>query len=444
MTSLNIWWFSQYASTPDQQFTTQHDLAKKLVEKGHRVTFFAAGFSHYKFKEIRLKPGEEWREDECEGVRFIWIKTPPYRANDWKRAYNMGSFAWKAYRLARKLDEKPDVIIGTTFHPLSSLAAYESARSKRVPFIFEVKDLWPLTMVQFGKLSTKHPLAVVLGFLERFLARRATRIMTTLPSASDYYGELGVPKDKVVWIPNGLVLSRYETLKPYNGQISHPCKFVYAGGHVEAFPIDMILRAAQIEQEKDNDSHFLFVGGGQDKPKLMQLAKELKLQNVEFRDTVPKSELYRVMEQADAFMLTMRDLPGLYRYGISFNKLCDYVASGRPVLFAGNASNNVVKEYKCGIVVPPENPEAFAEAIREFRNLSNEERAEMGRNGIRCAKERFDISVLGDRLEQMLLSVADDSRGLPGASRGSSESRSASQNAGTTDAGSKYATAVAQ
>jgi glycosyltransferase involved in cell wall biosynthesis len=443
MTSLNIWWFSQYASTPDQQFTTQHDLAKKLVEKGHRVTFFAAGFSHYKFKEIRLKPGDDWREEECEGVRFIWIKTPPYRANDWKRAYNMCSFAWRAYRLGRRLDEKPDVIIGTTFHPLSSLAAYGAARSKRVPFVFEVKDLWPLTMVQFGRLSPKHPLAIGLGLLERFLARRATRIMTTLPRAADYYAELGISKDKVEWIPNGLVLSRYETLKPYSGNIAHPCRFVYAGGHVEAFPIDTILRAAGIEQENDNDSHFLFVGGGQDKPKLVQLANELKLRNVEFRDMVPKSELYRVMEQADAFILTMRDLPGLYRYGISFNKLCDYVASGRPVLFAGNASNNVVKEYKCGIVVPPENPRAFAEAIREFRSLTDEQRAEMGRNGVRCAKERFDISVLGDRLEQLLLSAADDSRGLPGASRDSGESGTASRNAGTPEAGSKDATVVA-
>src|SRR5580698_9630183 len=112
---LNIWWFSQYASTPDQQFTAQYDLAKRLVEKGHRVTIFASGFSHYKFKEIRLKPHEKWRAEECEGVRFIWLRTSPYNANNWKRILNMCSYAWRAYRLARSWkEEEVDVIVGTT------------------------------------------------------------------------------------------------------------------------------------------------------------------------------------------------------------------------------------------------------------------------------------------------------------------------------------------
>ena len=156
---MDIWWVSQYASTPDQQFTTQHDLARRLVEKGHRVTFFAAGFSHYKFKEIRLREGESWRAEEYDGVRFIWIKTPPYQKNDWKRALNMCIFAWRAYWTARKLRESPDVIIGTTFQPLASLSAYAVSVSKQRPFVFEVKDLWPLTMIEFGRLSPKSPVA---------------------------------------------------------------------------------------------------------------------------------------------------------------------------------------------------------------------------------------------------------------------------------------------
>jgi glycosyltransferase involved in cell wall biosynthesis len=407
---LSVWWFSQYASTPDQQFTTQHDLAKRLVEKGHRVTFFSAGFSHYKFKEIRLRAGEKWRTEQYDGVRFVWIKTPPYSANDWRRAVNICSYAWRAYQLARSWDERPDVIIGTTFHPLASLSAYAVCISKRRPFIFEVKDLWPLTMIQFGRLSSWSPIAIGLGALEKFLARRATRIMTTLPGAAEYYSRLGVPKEKIVWIPNGLDLSRYATLEPYTGGIVGPCILMYAGGHVSANALETILRAARIEQENGSRVRFLLVGDGQEKVKLIQLTQELDLRNVEFRDAVPKSELFRVLEKADAFILSMRDLPGLYRYGMSFNKLCDYVASGRPVLFAGNPSHNVVAEFRCGIVIPPEDPQAFAKAIREFERLTPEQRAEMGRNGIRCAKERFDIAMLADRLEKMLLSVVEDSK----------------------------------
>ena len=409
MSKLNIWWLSQYASTPDQQFTAQHDLAKRLVEKGHRVTFFAAGFSHYKFKEIRLQPGEAWRADDYDGVRFVWIKTSPYSTNDWRRVLNICTYAWRAYRLARGWEESPDVIIGTTFHPLASLAACALSRSKRKPFVFEVKDLWPLSMIEFGRLRSKGLMARSLRLIEKRLARRAARIMTTLPGAADYYGRLGISRQKITWIPNGVELSRYAKLKPYSGQLSGSCTLVYAGGHVQASALDTVLRAARIEQENGNKARFIFVGGGQEKPRLIQMAGDLKLGNVEFRDAVPKKDLFRVMEQADLFVVTMRNLPGLYRYGISFNKLCDYLASGRPVLFAGNTTNNVVEEFRCGMVVPPEDPNAFAAAIGKFINLSREERAEMGENAIRCARERFDIDMLAKRLEQMLVSVAQES-----------------------------------
>lgn len=412
---LHIWWVSQYASTPDQQFTTQYDLARRLVAKGHRVTFFAAGFSHYKFKEIRLKAGESWCAEEYDGVRFIWIKTPPYKKNDWKRALNICVFAWRAYRTARALPESPDVIIGTTFHPLASLSAHAVAVSKQRPFVFEVKDLWPLTMIQFGRLSPKSPVAWGLSLLERYLARRAVKIMTTLPGAVDHYAAIGIPREKTVWIPNGLELSRYASLSKYDGEPHKPFVFLYAGGHVSANALETIIRAAFIEQEHNNDeSKFVFVGGGQEKQKLVQLATDLHLRNIEFRDAVPKSELYKMMEQADAFILSMRNLPELYKFGMSFNKLCDYVASGRPVLFAGYTSVNVVEEFHCGIVVPPEDPEALFAAIQEFKQMSPQMRAEMGRNGVRCAKERFDIAMLAGRLENMLLSVVSECREAEG------------------------------
>jgi glycosyltransferase involved in cell wall biosynthesis len=406
---LNVWWFSQYASTPDQQFTGQFDLAKRLVERGHRITFFAAGFSHYRFQEIRLQPGEQWRAEECDGVRFVWIRTPPYNRNSWKRALNICAYAWRAFRLARSFKEMPDLVIGTTFHPLASLAACAVAAGKRRPFVFEVKDLWPLTAVQFGRLAPSGPAALALGHLEKFLARKARRIMTTLPGAAEYYSRLGISPETVVWIPNGLELSRYAGLSPYSGKLNGPCTLLYAGGLVSANALDTILQAAQIEMERRSDVRFVFVGGGQDKPRLMALARQMKLRNVEFRDAVPKSELHRVIEKADALLLSMRNLPELYRYGMSFNKLCDYTASGRPVIFAGDPSHNLVDEFQCGIVIPAEDPGALSAAIQRFLEMAPEQRAQMGRNGTRCAAERYDMSMLSQRLEATLLSVAEES-----------------------------------
>lgn len=407
---LNIWWFSQYASTPDQQFTAQFDLAKRLVERGHQVTFFAAGFSHYKFQEIRLQPGEPWRAEVCDGVRFVWIRTPPYTRNSWRRALNICAYSWRAFLLARSWKEMPDLVIGTTFHPLASLAACAVAANKRRPFVFEVKDLWPLTAVQFGRIAPNSPIALALGHLEKFLARKSSRIMTTLPGAAEYYARLGISPETVVWIPNGLELSRYAALSPYSGEIGSPCTLLYAGGLVSANALDTILQAAQIEMERGSDVRFVFVGGGQDKPRLTALAHQLKLHNVEFRDAVPKSELHRVIEQADALLLSMRNLPELYRYGMSFNKLCDYAASGRPIIFAGNPSHNLVQEFQCGIVIPAEDPCALSAAVERFLRMAPAQRAQMGLNGIRCAAERFEMGMLSQRLEAMLLSVAEEAR----------------------------------
>ncbi|HUA00195.1 MAG TPA: glycosyltransferase family 4 protein [Candidatus Aquilonibacter sp.] len=430
---LNVWWFSQYASTPDQQFTTQYDLAKKLVERGHRVTFFSSGFSHYKFKELRLGEGEQWRAEDHGGVRFIWIRTPAYRSNDWKRAANMLVYSWKAFRLALQIPDPPDLIIGTTFHPLASLSACVTAVSRRKPFVFEVKDLWPLTAIQFGQLSPRHPVAIALRLLDGFLARRASRIVTTLPGTAEYYADRGVRAEKVAWIPNGLELSRYAAVRPYSGEITGRCTLLYAGGHVSANGLETILRAAEIQQRDPRDVRFVFVGAGQEKPKLVRMAQDLRLANVEFRDPVPKGELYRVMEEADAFILSMRDIPDLYRYGMSFNKLCDYVSCGRPVLFAGNPSHNVVEEFQCGIVVFPERPEAFAAAIQRFLDMTPAERAAMGCNALRCARERFEIGALATRLEEMLLSVVNQARLRQPAARALEDSSDAlTQNAPVT------------
>jgi glycosyltransferase involved in cell wall biosynthesis len=110
----------------------------------------------------------------------------------------------------------------------------------------------------------------------------------------------------------------------------------------------------------------------------------------------------------------MRNLPELYRYGMSFNKLCDYAASGRPILFAGAPGHNLVEKYQCGIVVPPEDPPALSEAIHRFLDMADEDRAAMGRNAIECARQQFDMETLARRLEDMLLAVAREWADSPG------------------------------
>lgn len=398
---MNIWMLNHYATTPDETTTRSYDIGKQLVKKGHRVTIFASSFSHYRFREKRLQSGEKWKAEDYDGVRFVWLRTFPYRGNDWRRVINMMGYAWRAFWVGKGLEEKPDVIIGTCVHPLAVLCAYILSIFKKSRFFFEVTDLWPQTLVDMGALSQRSPIIWGLRRLEKFLYRKAEKIIVLLPHADDYITSLGISKDKIVWIPNGVDLSRYEGLKQYDGGISETFTLMYLGGHTISNALEIILKASKILQNEGRDnSRFVFVGEGTEKPNLIKLSKDLNLHNVEFRDQVPKDEVPKIMGEADAFMLSLRDIP-LYKYGISLNKLFDYLASGHPTVFASGASNNPVEEAKAGITIPPENPEALAWAITKLVAMKPEERIQMGKNGLEYVKKHHDIRLLADRLEEL-------------------------------------------
>src|SRR5689334_11564847 len=118
---MNIWILNHYAEAPDRPTTRSYDLGKQLVGRGHEVTIFASGFSHYEFREQRLHPGQKFREEQWDGVRFVWLKTFPYCKNDWRRILNMLTYCRRALRHAWSMQANPDVIIGTSVHPFAAL-----------------------------------------------------------------------------------------------------------------------------------------------------------------------------------------------------------------------------------------------------------------------------------------------------------------------------------
>jgi glycosyltransferase involved in cell wall biosynthesis len=399
---MNIWFLNHYADAPDRQATRTYDLGKQLVARGHRVTVFAAGFNHYSRKEERIRAGETYREENCDGVRFIWLKTFPYQGNDWRRVVNMLSYSWRAFRIGSGLKEIPDAIVGVSVHPLAGLTASVLARRKRSRFFFEVTDLWPETLIAMGKIARNGLPARMLRALEKHLYHRAEKMIMLLGHTQEYVAGLGESPDKIVWIPNGADLSRFDSLPPYDGKRRDQFIIMYVGGLLRTNRVDVILRAAHIQQSRGHHHvRFIFVGDGSDKGSLVEMAERLSLQNIEFRGLVPKTQLVDVMAEADAFVLSLANLP-LYKYGISLNKMCDYLASGRPILFAGDSVYNPIREAQAGFCVAPENPEALADAIDRLISLSPAERTHMGQNGLQYFRENHDIRILAQRLEQTL------------------------------------------
>lgn len=411
---MNIWIFNQYAHGPDLPGGTRHyDLGRELVQRGHSVTIFATSFHHYLHRETRLKPGEWWKIEDVNDVKFVWVRTSPYQRNDWRRVRNMAVFALRAWWLGRKLPmlapeiKKPDVVIGSSPHLLTPLAAYMVARYHRVPFVMEVRDLWPQTIIDMGELSASHPITKALQALEKVLYRRAERIITVLPRAHEYITACGIPRDKVVWIPNGVDLSRFSSTA--TSEVLHDdFRVMYLGAHGQANALDVVIRAAKIVQDRGYDKiRFILVGDGPEKPRLIALAKELGLVNVEFREPVPKSEVPQALHEADAFLFNLEKVE-VFRYGISSNKLFDYMFIGKPVISSVEAPDNPIEKAGCGFIVPPRDSQALADAVIKLYEMPEEEREAMGRRGREYVEKHHAIPVLADKLERVLQEVVGE------------------------------------
>jgi len=413
MGMMNIWIFNQYAHPPDLPGGTRHyDLGRELVKRGHRVVIFATSFHHYLHRETRLRSGEKWKVEDVNGVRFVWIRTPPYWRNDWRRVRNMVVFAIRIWWLGLKLPilvpeiGKPDVIIGYSPHLFTPLAAYWVAQCYQVPFVMEVGDLWPQTIVEMGKLSGRHPIVKALQRLENFLYHRAERVIVHGPQMVDYISACAIRRDNIICIPSGVDLSRFDSTSIF--QMSHKGFHVmYLGAHGQANALDVLIKGAKIVQNQGyRDIHFVLIGDGPEKPRLVALANELGLENIEFRESVPKSSVSKVLCEADALVAVVH--PRFFTSGGSLNKLPDYMASGRPVIFTASAANNPVEEAHCGLTVPPENPQALAEAVIKLYQMSPEERAEMGKRGREYVEKYHDIRKLAAQLENLLQSVLSE------------------------------------
>jgi glycosyltransferase involved in cell wall biosynthesis len=396
---MRIWIVNHYADPPDGLATRSYDIARRLVQAGNPTTIFTSNFSHYRFAPMRKAPGGKlWWPEDIDGVRVLWLRTSPYRRNNWRRVLNMLSFSALAFLAGVTERPRPNVVIGVSVHPLAAIVAYYVARLRRARFFFEETDLWPQTLIDMGRLRADSFSARVMRGIERFLYRRAERIIEFMPYTGEYVESLGVSRDKVLWIPHGVELERYKDLAPYTGDVNGQFRVMFLGGFVASNSVDTILDAAAVLRRRGRmDVKFLLVGSGTDKDALIRRVREQGLTNVDFPAPVPKRDIARVMGQADAFIYGLRDLP-LYRFGVVLNKLTDYLASQRPIIFFGKSPYDPVRDVGAGYSVPPGRPEAIADAIEQLTALTPAARVAMGRNGRRYLEEHHNIPLLADRL----------------------------------------------
>ncbi|HBH45814.1 MAG TPA: glycosyltransferase WbuB [Candidatus Jacksonbacteria bacterium] len=400
--STNLWIFNHYAVTPDLPDGTRHfDFGQELTKLWFKVTIFASSFPHSIRQEYKLTPRQTWKLENYCGVNFVWLKTRAYKKNDWRRLLNICSYYFRACKVGKKITKpptnlaQPDVIIGSTVHPLAVLAAHRLAKHYRAKFIVEIRDLWPQSLIDMGSLSAKSLKARLLRLLERFYCSRAQSIIVLSPPARDYLIKAGYPADKIKLIPHGIAIDA----TPYTLPESHKTfTVVYCGSFSLVNDLAPAFEAAKIIQDQGfSDIKFKFMGAGACREELMKLTEKLKLTNVEFAEPVAKKKLPECLSQADAFLLSENKI----LYGAS-NKLLDYLAAGRPIIFSTFAAHNIISTIDCGIIADPQNHESLSEAIIKLYKLPENERLLMGQRARNFAANNFDISHLARQLAQIL------------------------------------------
>lgn len=402
---MNIWIVNHYAMTPQLPGITRHfDFAKELVSRGHKVTVFASSFHHSKQEETKKYPNnQKVLKEDIDGVQYIWFKTPGYSDNGIRRVLNMYTFASLFYKNAPSLFQKemPDVIVGSSLHLFGTLAAFWFAKKQRMPFVLEIRDLWPQTLIDMG-MSKWHPFVLLQGWIEKYLYKHSKHIITLLPESHLYIEKFGVDPKMISYIPNGVDLERFKKAekKRYLGFDETHFHVVYTGSIGKANNIETLIEAAR-KLKKYNEIKFMIAGDGPLRHSLEKRMKEYHLNNVQFLGSVPKNDIIDILKSADCLIFPLKDTP-VFRFGISSNKLFDYMAAKKPIIFASNAINNPVKDSGGGITIPPEDSEALAEAVLEIFNMEGAKREMMSENAYNYVEKNHAIPVLVDTFEEIL------------------------------------------
>ncbi|GAA0076889.1 O-antigen biosynthesis protein WlbE [Clostridium sp. CTA-5] len=377
-------------------------MGREWVNMGHNVTIVGADFSHLRKKNPTVQ--NDFEEEIIDGITYVWVKTPEYKGNGLGRVKNIATFMYKLRMNYKKLADKykPDAVIASSTYPLDIYPAHRIAKRSNGKVFFEIHDLWPLTPMEIGGYSEKNPAIVMLQKAEDFAFKNSDKIISILPNADKHIRERGFSTENYVNVPNGIIISDEKKNPPMESSIERLQELKkqgyfligYTGNHSPANSLDTMLDAAK--RTKDEKIKYILVGNGNIKDELIKYAKSNNITNVEFLDPVLKDNMENVLKLLDICYIGLRK-EKLFMYGVSPNKLFDYMLAARPIIYSIEASNDPVTDANCGISVPAEDSDAVVEAVLKIKNLSDEEKVAMGNNGHKYVLENHTYHGLAEK-----------------------------------------------
>lgn len=395
---MKILYFHQHFSTPKGSAGIRsYAMAQSLIRNGHQVTMVCGSFGAGQ-TGLTQPFNKGMRRGMVDGIDIIEFELPYSNALSFlKRILIFLSFAFKSIKVA--LTEQYDVVFATTTPLTAGIPGIFAKWFRRKPFVFEVRDLWPELPKAMGVI--KNPIVLwMMSVLEWSSYHSADRLVGLSPGIVEGIIKRGIAPEKVASIPNGCDLdifaSEHQAWRPEGVQPTD-LMAIFTGTHGLANGLNAVLDAAvELKKRQRTDIKLVLVGDGMQKKALLERAAELQLDNVIFHNPVNKAKLAGLMASADIGLQILANVPAFY-YGTSPNKFFDYISAGLPVLnnYPGWLAELITKE-QCGFAVPPENPQAFADALEQAAN-QREQLIEMGRNSQQVAKEQFNRSILSQK-----------------------------------------------
>lgn len=401
----NVWFVSHYSMPPQYEMRIKTQMyAHYLQEMGIECTIFSASTIHN--TDIDLIEGNQpYIEKQYGDLKFVHIKCDRYQGNGLKRIKNMYQFASRFKKIAEKF-HAPDIVVAdancTNYEPI-----YKYCKSHRIPILIDMRDLWPMSIVEYYKFSNGNPIIQYLYHRERIMYRRVNGVIFSMEGGKDYIRDKGwneLPLSKFHYINNGVRLDQfYEEIQNYafsdkDLDDSSTFKVVYAGSIRTANNLSSVVYAA--EKLKNKNVRILLYGDGDDKPVLERYCIDHGIKNVIFKGQVEKKYVPYILSKCNLCILNYKKAKTL-KYGGSQNKLFEYLAAGCPVLLTVDMNYNIVTKNDCGVTLDEPDSEKIADAIDEMSNRDQFELEEMGKRAKIVASE-YDFKELTGRLLKIM------------------------------------------
>jgi glycosyltransferase involved in cell wall biosynthesis len=397
--SKDIWYLSKYANV--KKFgaeTRQASFCKKFAENGYNVRLIISNSSHL----YSTLPEIEGRylEHKNDNYNVTWINTLKYnKATSIRRFISWFWFEFFVMLLPiLKKYKKPDVIIASSLSIMSVLSGSFYKLFFKSKFIFEIRDIWPQTLIDLKGLSKRHPLIKLLSLVEKLGYKYSDVIVGTMPGLAEHVESVIGDSSKVHFIPQGVSLDFYRNEQvnvgpDYLNKYIPKNKFIvlYAGTFGVAYALNHVISAAKILESQDDNIHFVFLGNGLEEDKLKTQASGMK--NITFAPRVMKEQVLSVLEIADVLLHSFK-MEEVFKFGISPNKFVDYMYAKKPIVCMFSGHPSMINEANCGEFTPSEDPEALVDALIKYASMPKEQLDKLGMNGYNFLVEKRNFNVL--------------------------------------------------